>query len=183
MRWRVLTTALIITALSITPLYGHSRLTSSSPSADAVVELFPTEISLTFNEELLILGKKEVNTLSLTDGDGVALELEPAEIKGNSIARGVTAPPRKGGVFTIQYRVVSADGHPIEGRYTFTFTPSPSSESTTNKENHKENNKENTESTQASKDGEPLGTPPTLVVVITLAAIALLAFRRLSARR
>ena len=177
MRLKVLTTALIITALSTTPLYAHSRLTSSSPNAGAVVELFPTEISLTFNEELLRLGEKEVNTLSLADAEGVDLELAPAEVVGNSISRAVTKPAQVGGEYTVTFRVVSADGHPIKGSYTFTFSPVDSSGAALDQDH------DVMQGAEESSVGTAGGTPPTLLIAVTFIAIALLAYRRFSARR
>jgi hypothetical protein len=47
---------------------------------------------------------------------------EEAVIEGAKISTQVS-DQSVGGVFTVQYRIVSEDGHPVEGSYTFEASP------------------------------------------------------------
>jgi len=48
--------ALLFLLLTALPAQAHADFVSSNPSDGSVVQSFPSEISLTFNEELLTLG-------------------------------------------------------------------------------------------------------------------------------
>lgn len=104
------------------PAASHSELVASMPAQDAVVES-PTEVSLTFNEELIQAGSE----VSVTDSAGVTTVLEPSYPEPATLAANL--PTLAAGTASVSWRVVSADGHPIEGVLTFSVTvpePSPS---------------------------------------------------------
>ncbi len=98
------------------PAYGHSSLVSATPAKDAVLTEFPTEISLTFNESLLEIGADNPNKVEVTNSMGDLLS-GAATVAGPVI----NAPLQITGndVYKVKYRVVSADGHVIEGEYSF----------------------------------------------------------------
>ena len=95
---------------------AHSALVSSVPSADATVVDFPMEVVLNFNEELMIVGNQNPNKVEVFDDQG-ALVSGGTVVKGASIAApvGITG----NGLFSVKYRVVSNDGHVVEGSYSF----------------------------------------------------------------
>ena len=114
----------LFTFLSGTSAWGHAELQSSSPEKGDVVVLIPNKISLTFNEDLLILGKEPINTLALRDFYDEDVSLYDVKIEGNSISAMVNlSSPVLSGEFRIVYRVVSADGHPVEGEIPFIYAP------------------------------------------------------------
>lgn len=98
---------------------AHDALVSSSPAADESVETVPTELTLTFSAKLIDgEGSTEVVVLdpeenSVTDG--------PATVNG-----AVVTQPLQGsgpaGEYHVIWKVVSSDGHPTSGEYTFTVT-------------------------------------------------------------
>lgn len=116
MRIRALIAVIAIAFLGITPANSHSSLVSSTPAKDAVLTEFPTEISLTFNESLLEIGADNPNKVEVTNSMGDLLS-GAATVAGPVI----TAPLQITGndVYKVKYRVVSADGHVIEGEYSF----------------------------------------------------------------
>ena len=117
------------------PASAHTALVSSSPAAGATVEA-PASVSLTFNEALLDIGAQIV-VLDAEGGDHATGDVffpEPSTVR-------VDVAPLGPGSYTAQWRVVSADGHPIEGSLPFTVatvapvatvaaSPSPSAAAT-----------------------------------------------------
>ena len=112
-RLLALTFLLVMYAL---PAGAHSALVSSVPAADATVVDFPMEVVLNFNEELMIVGDQNPNKVEVFDSNG-ALVSGGTVVKGASIATpvGITG----NGAFSVKYRVVSKDGHVVEGSYSF----------------------------------------------------------------
>ena len=92
---------------------GHSALRSAVPADQAVLDHGPTEIVLTFNEEI----NPRFTQLALSRS-GSLVPTEPATASG-AVLRTRLADPGPG-AYRIAFRVVSADGHPISGETTFT---------------------------------------------------------------
>lgn len=98
------------------PAAAHDELASSSPEAGAALTAAPNEVVLTFSGEVLADGAVAVvRDPSGTDRAGGAPEV---------LAGTVTIPLQAGlanGAYEVQWRVVSADGHPISGTIPFTL--------------------------------------------------------------
>jgi len=98
---------------------AHSGLISSNPSQGEVLDQLPQALTLTFNEELIVIDGETVNSLQLiAEGSVEKTELD-VNIVGpviNGLLPSGTYPP---GVYEISYRVVSADGHPVTGEISF----------------------------------------------------------------
>jgi methionine-rich copper-binding protein CopC len=104
--------------------WGHTELKSSSPAKDEVVVLLPRTVSITFSEDLLILGEEQVNTLAVRDSYNEDMSLEEIRVDGNTISALVNlSSPVLAGEYRIIYRVVSDDGHPVEGEIPFIYDP------------------------------------------------------------
>ncbi|WP_159620922.1 copper resistance CopC family protein [Ruania rhizosphaerae] len=107
-------TALILPAA---PASAHSALISSDPEDGAVLDTPPTELVLTFNEDILEMG----TSIQVTGPDGAeAAEGDPV-LNGPEVTQPLAAD-LAAGEYTMIWRVVSADGHPIDGELTFTAT-------------------------------------------------------------
>ncbi len=117
--------ALLLLLLTGSAAQAHADFVSSNPSDGSVVQSFPSEISLTFNEELLTLDDESVNTISLFGPDGIEIPLSSAVVTGANlvatVAGDVAALPA--GKYRVSYRVVSADGHPVKGEISFEVAP------------------------------------------------------------
>lgn len=114
---------LLLTLLGVlglaTPAFAHNQLTSSNPKDKASLDTGPGEIVLTFDQP--VQAGEGLNTVAVTSENGDHWESGVAEVASNV----VTAPVRElgpAGVYTIAYRVISADGHPVDGTLTFTLT-------------------------------------------------------------
>ncbi len=109
--------ALVILFVSISfPAFGHSSLVSSSPAKDAVLTEFPSEVSLTFNESLLEIGAENPNKVEVVNSMGDVLS-GASKLSGPVIS--VPVQITGNDEYQVSYRVVSADGHVIEGSYKF----------------------------------------------------------------
>jgi copper transport protein len=135
--WRVLLLLLGCVLLLVAPIpaAAHSQLVSADPSPGQVLTAPPTEIRLTFSEQVALdfsaiqvldRGRHRLDTGPVTQPNGDPLRLRVA-----------VTPDLKSGVYTVVWRVVSAvDGHLTESRYAFTVlvagepTPTPGAEPT-----------------------------------------------------
>lgn len=97
------------------PAQAHDSLISSDPEDGATLETSPEAITLTFSADVL-----EVSPLvRITDESGTELaEIVPG-VEGPT-ATAQLEEPLPAGTHTVQWRVVSSDGHPIEGTFTLT---------------------------------------------------------------
>lgn len=89
---------------------------------DSVSSPTPSQVWIEFDGELQLIEGEVVNTLKVTDSTGLVVSSEEAVIEGAKISTQVS-DQSVGGVFTVQYRIVSEDGHPVEGSYTFQASP------------------------------------------------------------
>ena len=99
------------------PAAAHDNLISSTPEAGSTVKVSPEEISITFSGELLTAASSVVIEVTSPDGQNVT-DGEPV-VDGTTVTQMLTAGPSTG-VFTVLWRVVSSDGHPISDQYTYT---------------------------------------------------------------
>ena len=95
------------------PAYAHNVLVSTTPAAGSTVAVPPDAIVLTFNEPAIATG-----TMVLVTGpDGPATAGEPQLVDTTvrqDLMQGLPA-----GQYTVNWRVTSADGHPVNGTFTF----------------------------------------------------------------
>jgi copper resistance protein C len=107
--------------LGAAPASAHTRLQGSDPVDGTRVDSGPQTVSLTFNEDV----QAAFATLTVVGPDGA--EYQTGAVSGSS-GRVSTAvsPLGPAGAYRIGYRVVSDDGHPVQGTVSFTLTrPGP----------------------------------------------------------
>jgi methionine-rich copper-binding protein CopC len=102
--------------------FAHGQIVTTYPLMDSVSSPTPSQVWIEFDGELQLIEGEVVNTLKVTDSTGLVVSSEEAVIEGAKISTQVS-DQSVGGVFTVQYRVVSEDGHPVEGSYTFEASP------------------------------------------------------------
>ena len=105
--------------VSTSPANAHTSLELSTPSNNQSMQFMPTELSATFDEDLIEIEGEVVNTLELQNADGVNYELSPATIAGPVVSAKVGDGEYPAGDYLLKYRVVSADGHPVTGEISF----------------------------------------------------------------
>lgn len=165
--------ALVLTFAISPTAFAHSSLIEAKPASNAQEAQFPSEISLSFNEKLLTLGTEKTNSISLISPNGASVELGSPVVTNNVITADVLTPPSETGDYTVRYRVVSGDGHPIEGSYSFSYSSGGSTDVTTPV----------TTSVKDQGIEENGETPKALLIFVLLAGLALLAYRRFLGRK
>lgn len=138
MRFRRLIPFAFLTTLLCLPTpwaQAHAELVSSNPAAGAHLDALPTEIQVTFDGDLLTIGGAKTNVLMVRDPQGHQIDGKNSRVSGATLSVDVN-PVATIGQFEVSWRVVSGDGHPEEGSYTFSVgqkavsaTPSPSESS------------------------------------------------------
>lgn len=96
---------------------AHASLVSSAPSDGATVGAAPAQVQLTFDEDL-----RAPSIVIVTAADRTRVDDGPTQIV-NATATQHLKKLTAVGRYTIAYRMVSADGHPVSGQLTFTFAP------------------------------------------------------------
>jgi methionine-rich copper-binding protein CopC len=97
---------------------AHNVLINTSPKAGATVTTGPTQIRFDFDAPV----EQGENNITVLGPNGTHWERsETATVVGNTVSTPV-APLGPAGVYTVSYRIISADGHPVTGDMTFTLT-------------------------------------------------------------
>lgn len=104
---------LMLLWLSLAVARAHAALESTSPGDGEILPQSPPMIALTFNEPI----QATENGLRLIDASGTAIPLDGTRID-HTIQASVPQPLANGS-YVVAWRVISADGHPISGAYTF----------------------------------------------------------------
>ncbi len=119
------------------PATAHDRLVESDPPADAELETSPETITLSFSADILDLSSQIV----VTDAAGNIVLDTPGTVAGPVVTAAIEQS-FDACAHLVTWRVVSSDGHPIDGTFTFTVlqgagepepepTPEPTSEPAT----------------------------------------------------
>ncbi|OIJ67106.1 hypothetical protein WN71_015410 [Streptomyces mangrovisoli] len=96
---------------------AHAALRGSDPSDGGVVKSAPRYVTLTFSESVTLL---DDSFRVLDPGNRRLRTGEPAHAPGRSDTARVRLPGRLAtGTYTVAWRVVSADSHPVSGALTF----------------------------------------------------------------
>ena len=93
---------------------AHAVLRSTSPASGAVLTSAPAQVVVTFDETIASPG-----FLTVT-GPGGRVDTGPAQVAGDhvSVPLEASAPA---GPYAVAYRVVSDDGHPVQGTFAYTL--------------------------------------------------------------
>ena len=117
--WVVLC-AVAVTALSAAPASAHDDLLGTTPADGTTLATAPDQVVLTFTDPAVALGTQVV----VTGPDGTDLAQGAVQLVGSTVVQPLAAA-RPAGVYRVDWRVTSADGHPVSNTFTFTVT-SPS---------------------------------------------------------
>ncbi len=109
-----------LTLAVTTPAQAHDELVSSYPEANSTIPGSPAEITLSFSGELIAGMQSAVVEVIAPDGQNIATDA-PSE-DDTSVTQHLTPDP-PAGLFTVRWKVVSSDGHPISGEYAYTVEP------------------------------------------------------------
>jgi copper transport protein len=108
------------------PAAAHAVLISTDPGQGAVVSTVPVTVSLTFGEPVVVAA----DGVRVYRPDGAEVDNGHTVALGRSSTVGVGLPgggDQPQGTYTVSWRVISADSHPVAGAFTFSVGhPSPS---------------------------------------------------------
>jgi methionine-rich copper-binding protein CopC len=99
---------------------AHTALASSDPASGATLGAAPTVVALTFSEHI----NPAFANVVITSDDGRNWISGTPVVAGPEL-RASVRPDSPSGVYNVGFRVVSEDGHPVAGSFTFTVTGVP----------------------------------------------------------
>ncbi len=108
-----LATILLLFAAAV-PARAHDQLVEAVPAEGAALQSAPTEVRLRYSAEVIPIGAE----LRVTDSSGTDWVQPDSKMVGDTVVQ----PLRPGagtGQYTVRWRVVSSDGHPISGTYDY----------------------------------------------------------------
>ena len=120
MRRKVLVAEMVIAILLLgsTNAFAHAQVEATSPLKGAVLTTSPQSVWVQFGENLLVLDKNHINSVTVADSSGKRMDNSSTIIKGTKATvklKGILAA----GKFVVKYRAVSVDGHVVSGSYFF----------------------------------------------------------------
>ena len=95
---------------------AHSELVAATPTVDGVVSELPTQVTLTFSDGV----QPSFAQIAVLAPDGSDVTTDDPATAGDVVEQPVALVDP--GAYTVSYRIVSADGHTVQGTYGFTVT-------------------------------------------------------------
>ena len=112
--------------LIISPTYAfaHGEMVRADPAVNSRVISAPAEVSIEFDGKLQVLGNATINSITVKDDKGQVISEPTSIVNGMKITSKLTSLEVTG-LISVSYRIVSEDGHPVEGEYSFTVGETP----------------------------------------------------------
>ncbi|MCE9622729.1 MAG: copper resistance protein CopC [Actinomycetia bacterium] len=107
---------------SSSTVFAHASLQSSTPASNSVLEESPTAIVLEFDDSIEVA----VASVELFDGNGDAIAIDPPRQGDDDTIVTASVPALADGLYAVIWRVTSADGHPVDGSFSFQIGTSSS---------------------------------------------------------
>lgn len=111
---RVITLIVLLLALTSNQVFAHTALKESSPNDGQVVKEPLQEISLVYETKIEQTSKFEVIN---SNGESVSFENFIVE---EDLMKGSFSQPLENGSYNVVWKIVGADGHIIDGGFSFT---------------------------------------------------------------
>lgn len=96
---------------------AHDALVGSTPASGAILTDAPDEVRLTFAEPPGTAGLG----VAVTAPDGSSVVAGAPTVEANDVVAALV-PLTRDGTYTVAWRVVSDDGHPVTGEFTFALS-------------------------------------------------------------
>ncbi|MBP2080079.1 copper resistance protein CopC [Oceanobacillus polygoni] len=183
--------ALLVTCFS-TSAFAHSHIQESNPADGDVVTEPLEEIVLEFDG-----GIEQGSFIEVTTTAGEAVEVQDIEI-GDGTLTGTVAEPLANDEYHVNWSIISADGHPLEGEFTFTVDAevpeaveeeeSTESEAVEDEESGEQAETETVENDAATDSAEQINegeesSSTMIMVIIGLAILAIVGYILLMKRK
>ncbi|MEM9813339.1 MAG: copper resistance CopC family protein [Pseudomonadota bacterium] len=105
--------AVALALLVAAPVSAHSRKTGTDPADGAVLDVAPETIRMDFDQPIAI------TMIRLTDGSGAELPVAQNKSLKKVMTFEAVPPNLSAGTYTIEWRGLSDDGHPVQGTFSF----------------------------------------------------------------
>jgi len=109
----IVTAALVLGAPST--VFAHAALESSIPASNSVLEESPTAIVLDFDDDIEVA----VSRIDLFDSNGDTVAIDAPRRGDDATILSASVPLLADGLYAVIWRVTSADGHPVDGSFSF----------------------------------------------------------------
>ena len=96
--------------------FAHAHLVRATPAEGGTVKAAPAEVTLKFSERL----EPAFTSAVIRDAAGKQVDKSDAHVdKADRTMVRVSLPSLEPGVYTVEWRVMSADTHKVNGNFTF----------------------------------------------------------------
>jgi len=115
-----LSSLLLSLILLPTQALAHAILVKAQPDKESTITSAPKEVVLRFNDAV----GEEFLALAIVDDKGKRVDAHDAKLDFSDRANlRASVDVQTPGRYMVRYRVLSADGHVVSGKYFFTFKP------------------------------------------------------------
>lgn len=112
---KILSIVVIILALMSNQVFAHTGLENSTPKDGDVLTEPIQQLTLNFTTKI-----EQTSTIEVTDTNGQKVSLGNLIIEGNEMWA-TPLRPLEDGDYKVNWKIIGADGHPIESEYSFTI--------------------------------------------------------------
>lgn len=167
--------ACLALAFGSVPAQAHDQLIGSNPKQGAKLDKQPEWIELEYSGEI-----QDIGTEIRVERDGEDYSAGEITVEGRTV-KSALPDDLKPGDYTIAWRVVSQDGHPISGKVEFTILDSAGSggevEDTGDDEaaDKAEGDQQSNASDQEKASEEGSGVSPVVLILLAVAGLGALA--------
>ncbi len=111
----LLLAAALLVGFGSAPAAAHAVLEKTTPADGSALQTAPASVSLTFDEA----PQAKFSAIHVTGPDGQRKDSGPVTLAGGVVSEQL-AGSRPAGRYVVDWRVVSDDGHPVSGQFSFT---------------------------------------------------------------
>lgn len=155
-------------------VFAHSHLASSNPAEGETVKDNIQTIDLTYEGRI-----EEGSIFKVIAGDGKEMDIHSISLN-DGVLSGIMLDPLPNDTYTVEWDIISEDGHPLSGSFSFAVNAPPgtkkeedSAADTTEKITNDMNSLVDTLKDETNSDQDDEGSFWTLVIVITLIVLVL----------
>ncbi|MFI2102424.1 copper resistance protein CopC [Isoptericola sp. NPDC019693] len=110
------------TVAAAAPASAHNVVVDTVPATGSTVTEPPESVDVTFDDVVLELSADGSSTVvTVTDAEGTDHAVGCPTTQDRTVS--VPVALGEGGEYTVDWRIVSADGHPTSGGFSFTYDP------------------------------------------------------------
>ena len=113
----LLAALVLLAGVAAAAALAHSKQEETHPADGAVLGQAPDVISVSFDEPI------SITSIRLENQEGDTFELERTDAMAPVTEFRATPPALPEGRYSVEWRGLSSDGHPMKGRFSFEIAP------------------------------------------------------------